>query len=195
MLDRKRNEERKHRQINGMDNIEEDIEEETTHNKSNFEPKTIGWFTCSNNKFVPEFITPTSRLLATHSSRVRAAQYRERLTKHIEQNKRIIAEEKERIRLKDMKLVRKVEQQRFKMFREYEDEQTFTYPSTPTLSLSRSPSYLEAREDRAMRSPLRRAHHKVSRSLAPELHSIAAQTINQKTKYLSIWCVWRCHKK
>jgi hypothetical protein len=31
-----------------MDNIEEDIEEETTHNKSNFEPKTIGWFTCSN---------------------------------------------------------------------------------------------------------------------------------------------------
>ncbi len=31
ILDRKRNEERKHRQINGMDNIEEDIEEETTH--------------------------------------------------------------------------------------------------------------------------------------------------------------------
>jgi hypothetical protein len=41
-----------------MDNIEEDIEEETTHNNSNFEPKTIGWFMCSNNKFVPEFITP-----------------------------------------------------------------------------------------------------------------------------------------
>jgi uncharacterized protein with von Willebrand factor type A (vWA) domain len=83
MLDRKRNEERKHRQINGMDNIEEDIEEETTHNKNNFESKTIDWFTCSNNKFVPEFITPTSRLLATHSSRVRAAQYRERLTKQM----------------------------------------------------------------------------------------------------------------
>ena len=55
-----------------------------------------------------------------------------------------------------------------------------TYPSTPPLSLSRSPSYLEAREDRVMRSPIRRAHHKVSRSLAPELHSIVAQTINQK---------------
>ncbi len=41
ILDRKRNEERKHRQINGMDNIEEDIEEETTHNKSNFEPKLL----------------------------------------------------------------------------------------------------------------------------------------------------------
>jgi hypothetical protein len=94
VLHRKRNEERKRRQINGMDNIEKDIEEETTHNKSNFEPKTIGWFTCSNNKFVPEFITPTSRLLATHSSRMRAAQYRERLTKHIEQKKRITAEEK-----------------------------------------------------------------------------------------------------
>jgi hypothetical protein len=88
MLDRKRNEERKRRQINEMDNIEEDIEEETTHNKSNFEPKTIGWFTCSNNKFVPEFITPTSRLLAIHSSRVRAAQYREQLTKQIEQKKK-----------------------------------------------------------------------------------------------------------
>ncbi len=83
MLDRKRNEERKRRQINGMDNIEEDIEEEITHNKNNFESKTIGWFTYSNNKFVPEFITPTSRLLATHSSRVRAAQYRERLTKQM----------------------------------------------------------------------------------------------------------------
>ncbi len=61
-----------------------------------------------------------------------------------------------------------------------------TYPSTPplSLSLSRSPSYLEAREDRVMRSPIRRAHHKVSRSLAPELHSIAAQTINQKQ---NIW--------
>jgi hypothetical protein len=103
-----------------MDNIEEDIEEETTHNKSNFEPKTIGWFTCSNDKFVPQFITPTSCLLAAHSSRVRAAQYREQLTKHIEQKKRIIAEEKERIRLEDMKLERKVEQQRLKMLTEYE---------------------------------------------------------------------------
>ncbi len=59
-----------------------------------------------------------------------------------------------------------------------------TYPSTPPLSLSlsvsRSPSYLEVSEDRVMRSPLRRAHHKVSRTFAPELHSIAAQTINQK---------------
>jgi hypothetical protein len=35
-----------------------------------------------------------------------------------------------------------------------------------------------------MRSPIRRAHHKVSRPLAPELHSIAAQTINQKQ---NIW--------
>jgi hypothetical protein len=86
ILDRKRNEERK--QINGMENIEEDIEEETTHNKSNFEPKTIGWFTCSNYKFVPEFITSRSRLLATNSSRVRAAQYREELTKQIEQKKK-----------------------------------------------------------------------------------------------------------
>jgi hypothetical protein len=104
-----------------------------------------------------------------------------------------------------MKLERKVEQ-RLKMLREYEDEllrkkihgllkreevlnlmpnkKKDTYPSTPPLSLSlsvsRSPSYLEVREDRVMRSPIRRAHHKVSGSLAPELHSIAAQTINQK---------------
>jgi hypothetical protein len=57
--------------------------------------------------------------LATHSSRVRAAQYREQLTKQIEQKKiRIIAEEKERIRLEQMK----VEQQRLKMLTEYEDE-------------------------------------------------------------------------
>jgi len=183
-----------------MDNIEE----ETTHIKSDFEPKTIGWFTCSNNKFVPEFITPRSRLLVTHSSRVRAAQYREELTKQIEEKKRIIAEEKERIRLEDMKLERKVEQQRLKMLREYEDERRLlrkktnellkrqevlnlmpnkekdTYPSTSPLSILRSPSYLEAREARVMRSPIRTAHHKVSRSLAPELHSIAAQTINQK---------------
>ncbi len=33
ILNRKRNEERKHRQINGMDNIEEDIEEEITNNE------------------------------------------------------------------------------------------------------------------------------------------------------------------
>jgi hypothetical protein len=33
ILHRKRNEERKHRQINGMDNIEEDIEEEITNNE------------------------------------------------------------------------------------------------------------------------------------------------------------------
>jgi hypothetical protein len=200
ILHRKRNEERKHREIYGMDNIEE----ETTHNKSDFEPKTIGWFTCSNNKFVPEFITPRSRLLATHSSRVRAAQYREELTKQIEEKQRIIAEERERIRLEEMKYERKVEEQRLKMLREYEDEQRFlrkksdellkrqevlnlmpnkkkdTYTSTSPLILLRSPSYLEAREARVMRSPLRIAHHKVSRSLAPELHSIAAQTTNQK---------------
>ncbi len=96
-----------------------------------------------------------------------------------------------------MKLERKVEQQRLKMLREYEEllrkkidellkreevlnlmptKNKDTYLSTPplSLSLSRSPSYLEAREDRVMRSPIRRAHHKVSRPLAPELHSIAA---------------------
>ncbi len=33
ILHSKRNEERKHRQINGMDNIEEDIEEEITNNE------------------------------------------------------------------------------------------------------------------------------------------------------------------
>ncbi len=33
ILDRKRNEERKHRQIHVMDNIEEDIEEEITNNE------------------------------------------------------------------------------------------------------------------------------------------------------------------
>jgi hypothetical protein len=200
ILHRKRNEERKHRQINGMDNIEE----ETTHNKSDFEPKTIGWFTCSNNKFVPEFITPRSRLLVTHSSRVRAEKYREELTKQIEEKQRIKAEERERIRREEMKLERKVQEQRLKMLRELEEEQRFlrkktdeiskrqevlnlmsnkkkdTYSSTSPLSLLRSPSYLEAREARLMRSPFRIGHHKVSRSLAPELNAIAAQTKNRK---------------
>lgn len=124
LLTRKRLEERKHRQLNGFDGLDTlGGHSPVPDGTGDYKVATVGQFHCSNNKFVPEYITPRSRLLASHSSRVKALQYREELRKQIEEKERLKAEERERIRLEDEELERKLEAQRIKLLAEYEDEQ------------------------------------------------------------------------
>ena len=204
LLNRKRLEERKHRQVNGLDELSgfDDLDHIESHSPepnqgSHYKVATTGWFHCSNNKFVPEYITPRSRLLATHSSRLKAMQYREELKKQIEEKQRLKEQEKERIRLEEEELERKLEAQRMKLLAEYETEQRLirektkelaikdelskqltnkeVLASSSPLSLLRSPTYMHMRKDRGSRqSPIKSG--KASKSLASALSESARTT-------------------
>ena len=202
ILTDKRKEEQKHRQSNGLDI--DDIGD--FNNVINYEdnqktfPKlqTIGWSHHSNNKFVPEYITPRSRLLATHSSRLNAAKYSEELRKQIEEKERIKAEEKERIRLEEEKLERKLDSERLKLLEEFEEEHNLLKQkakqkptteeankqflnrdlmigSTSPLSLLRSPTYRHMKESQPV-SPVPRKSSAASRSLMSAMSETVRNT-------------------
>ncbi|CAG2179828.1 unnamed protein product, partial [Oppiella nova] len=105
LLNKKRNEERKHNERNGVEGMDIDDFDPVEDNHTNgYTVPIVGQFYCSNNKFSPDFITPRSRLLATHSSRLKAQKYREELRKQCEERQRIKDEERERIRLEEEEL-------------------------------------------------------------------------------------------
>ena len=212
ILNGKRSEELKHRQLNGLDDID-------GFHLSNgmsglqigkqFPPtQTIGYFHCSNNKYVDEYIVPRSRLLASHSSRLRAAKYREELRQQVEEKKRLKAIEREKIRLEEEELERKLEGQRRRMREEFEAEHRLKTDlksdniykdemsreligSTSPNSLMRSPTYLHLKDTKHFDSSSPKKSKNVSRSLASALsqtmgrNSMATQTSEEQKHYMA----------
>jgi hypothetical protein len=210
ILNAKRIEELKHRQLNGLDDIE-------GFNLSNgmsglqigkqFAPlQTIGYFHCSNNKYVDEYIVPRSRLLASHSSRLRAAKYSEELRKQIEEKEKLKAIERQKILLEEEELERKLAVQRKRMLEEFEAEhrlkadlnsdedemnRELVIGSTSPISLMRSPTYLHSKDTKHFDSRSPKKSKNVSRSLASELsqtmgtQSMATQTSEEHKHYMA----------
>lgn len=196
----KRNEEQKYREMNGFDEIEDmDFDEPKGHSLP-----IVGLFHCSNNKFIPDYITPRNRLLATHSSRLKAAKYREELKQQIEEKERLKAKEREKIRLEEELLESKLEEQRLKILKEYQNEerllrkkaeelkikeemseQIASQMSSSPLRLIRSPIYMPLK-GQSVFSPSPKKNKSVSRSLASamdqsmgRIQSTATQTSAQ----------------
>ncbi|CAG2112321.1 unnamed protein product [Medioppia subpectinata] len=188
LLKQKRIEEHKRRELNGVEDMDIDGIEEQEYGKNGYTVPIVGQFYCSNNKFNPDYITPRSRLLATHSSRLKAQKYSEELRKQCEEKQLIKDEERERIRVEEEELEQRLEIQRLKLLREYEAEHhilrekarhsphkedvikykghSIPIPSSP-LSLLRSPTYMPLSEGQQLAaSPATNKSKSVSRSLA-----------------------------
>lgn len=134
LLERKKLEEKKYRDVNGLSPIEE-LEFKAT--KKSLQTLPIAKETKQHQAFSPlislplqrndiesnELILPRNRLLATESSRIRAAEYREELRRQIEEKRRLKHEEDMKRKKEDMDMEKRIEEQRLKMLKEYEEEQ------------------------------------------------------------------------
>ncbi|XP_054153560.1 protein starmaker-like [Oppia nitens] len=195
LLNEKKIDEQKYRQLTGMNdmNLEDDGMRIQVDKQGYCVPPMIGSvpMSCSNNKFDPEYITPRSRLLATHSSRLKAMKYREELRKQCEENKKLKEQEKQRILDEDKDMEQKIDAQRQKLLAEFQAEQRAfrdkqqqerdsrlsdnsdklqssmspyrRIPASP-LSMIRSPTYMHIKDG-----------HPYHRSQSPKKHSRSRQ--------------------